>query len=449
MTVTETETRAPEGQLLRVLGATFGVAVAVGAMIGAGILRAPAAVARDVPDARIMLGLWALGAVYVALQANIAAELATSMPRVGGAYVYVKRAMGSAGGLAVGWTDWMTFVAAIAALSVACADFLALLWPASARLAPLPAVLIQLTILALNAVGLREGRRLQEITSLIKAFALAAFCVAAIVVAMRAHPVARPVATHPPVTWTGIIAAFQLIAGAYAGWIAPAHFSEENCDPGRSIPRAMGSGIVFVALLYLVVNGALLAALGNEGMRTSALPFTAVLASTGSTIAGTLFALCAMLSVASCANAQVMAAPRVLLALARDGLLPAVFRRVNRGGSPYVGLVLTAVVTTALTVRGSFAIAFGLIATLNAAAGVLVIAAYFVLRHRAAELHRPFRAIAHPWLPALGGAITLALFFLFLGNDWRGAAFALALWLLCIPFAYVARRMRGPAPAAV
>jgi amino acid transporter len=150
-----------------------------------------------------------------------------------------------------------------------------------------------------------------------------------------------------------------------------------------------------------------------------------------------------MLSVASCANAQVMSAPRILLALARDGLLPSIFLRVNKGGSPYMGLVLTVLATAALTFTGSFEIAFGLVATLNAAASLMVIGAYFVLRRKAAELHRPFRAIAHPWLPMLGFVTSLAFFLLFLANNWIGGVYALALWLLCIPFALVARRMRA------
>jgi len=439
--------QASQGHLLRILGLWFGIAVALGSMIGAGILRAPSLIAHDVPDVRIILGLWVLGAIYVALQGNVLSELATAVPRAGGPYVYMHRAFGDVGGLAVGWTDWMAHVSATAALSVSFADFLALIWPAEAHATSATAAMVLMAIFGLNAIGLREGRALQESTSLLKAAALIAFCIAAVVLAVRLHPAARalpPIA--PLIGWTGLIAAFQLIAGAYSGWIEPAYFSEENEDPGRSIPRAIGIGILVTAALYLSVNGVLLATLGIAGVAHSALPFTAVLSQVGGSAAGILFAVCAMVIVASCANASVMAAPRILLALSRDHLLPAPFRTVNKGGSPPVGFLLTAIVAIALATTGSFGIAFGLIATLNAAAGLLVIVAYFVLRRREPDLARPFRALAHPVLPALALAANILLFVLFLNADRLGALYAVIMWLLCIPFAIVARRARRTAP---
>jgi amino acid transporter len=103
---------APKGELLRILGVPFGIATAVGGMIGVGILRAPALIAADVPDARFIVLLWVLGAIYVSVQANVMAELATAIPRAGGPYIFVRHALGDVGGLAVGWTDWMAFVCA-------------------------------------------------------------------------------------------------------------------------------------------------------------------------------------------------------------------------------------------------------------------------------------------------------------------------------------------------
>ena len=435
------EASAPRGELLRILGVPFGIATAVGGMIGVGILRAPSVIAHDVPDARIIILLWVLGAIYVTMQANVMAELATAIPRSGGPYVFVQRALGDVGGLAVGWTDWMSFACAIAALSVAFADFLGILWPAAAHLAPVTAVGIQVMLFATNAFGLREGTLLQNLTSLLKALALVAFCVAAAM--MVAH--ARGSAPPPPVShwgWIGMVAAFQLIAGAYSGWNQPTYFSEENRDPGRSIPRAMVIGLVLAAVLYVSVNVALLAALGAKGVAQSALPFTAVLTQVGGAAAGTIFAVCALLSVASCANAGVMAAPRILLALSRDGLLPRMFQRVNKGGSPYFAMMLTAAISIALTLTGSFDLAFGLIGTLNAAFIMITMVAYFVLRRREAELHRPFRAIAHPWLPAIALLSCLVLFVLFLNANWLGGLYAAIMWLLCIPFALIARRMK-------
>jgi APA family basic amino acid/polyamine antiporter len=448
-TVEDAVRPAPRGELLRILGVPFGIATAVGGMIGVGILRAPSVIAAEVPDGRVIVLLWVLGAIFVAVQANVMSELATAIPRAGGPYIYVRRALGDVGGLAVGWTDWMAFVCGIAALSVAFAEFLGILWPAAAHVTPITAVAVQVVIFGMNAIGLRQGTLVQHLTSLLKALALVAFCVAAAIVATRMHrdtPVPQPM-SH--IGWFGLIAAFQLIAGAYSGWNQPTYFSEENREPGRSIPRAMGIGLILTAALYISVNVALLAALGARGTAQSALPFTSVLTQVGGAGAGIVFAVCALLSVASCANAGIMAAPRILLALSRDGLLPRMFQAVNKGGSPHFAFALTAIVSIALTLTGSFDLVFGLLATLNAAMIILVIVAYFVLRRRDAELHRPFRAIAHPWLPAIALISNLVFFALFLNANWLGGLYAAIMWVLCIPFALVARRVarRTPSPA--
>lgn len=436
------------GELLPILGATFGIAVAVGAMIGVGILRAPSLIARDVPDARLILGLWLIALLHAVLEANVIAELGTAIPRAGGPYIYVHRAFGDVGGLVVGWTLWMQRAASTAALSIAFADFLALLWPAARHAVPALAVVMQIAMFGMNIAGLREGRAIQEVTSLVKALALFGFCVVAFVIVSP-----LPATAAPPVPAlvgsAGLVAAYQLIVGAYSGWYEPAFFTEELRDGGRSLPRVMAIGLLLTAFLYVAINGALLHALDVAGVAQNALPFTTVLARMGGAFAGGAVAIFAMVSVASCSNAGVMSAPRILLALSRDKLLPSIFQTVNRGGSPSVAIVMTAVVAIAIALTGSFNLAFGLIATLQSAAFILVIIAFFVLRRREPELTRPFRAIGYPWLPALVLAVDLALLALFLNANWTGGLFAAIMWLLCIPFALIARRARRMAPDPV
>ena len=79
----------PPGRLLSILGLGFGLAGAVGGTIGAGILRTPGLVAAQLPTAPL------LGAICIA-------ELAASLPRAGGWYVYAERAFGRRVGFLVG-----------------------------------------------------------------------------------------------------------------------------------------------------------------------------------------------------------------------------------------------------------------------------------------------------------------------------------------------------------
>jgi APA family basic amino acid/polyamine antiporter len=86
------------GELLRVLGAGFGLAVVIGGTVGLGILRSPAVVAEHAGSAAMSLMLWGLGGLYALLAAASYADLATSIARSGGVYVYARSAMGNGGG---------------------------------------------------------------------------------------------------------------------------------------------------------------------------------------------------------------------------------------------------------------------------------------------------------------------------------------------------------------
>lgn len=165
---------ARRGELQRILGVSFGIAVTVGSAIGAGILRAPSLIAQLVPDTGAMLLLWIAGGLVAAAGANVLAELATALPRAGGPYVYVRRALGDVAGAAVlaltgsfkvvfgmiATLNAATFALAIAALFVLRWREPALPRPFRAVLYPwLPgaALVIELALFALFLAGSPEG----------------------------------------------------------------------------------------------------------------------------------------------------------------------------------------------------------------------------------------------------------------------------------------------------
>ncbi len=437
-------TAAPRGRghLLKILGVTFGIAVAVGNVIGSGILRAPASIAGTLPDIGWIMALWVLGGLHAALAVNIFAELGTSVPQSGGPYVYAHRAFGDVAGLIVGWSDFLSKLAGVAAASISFAEFLPLVWPAAAGFKPAIAVAMQLALYGANFLGLREGRVLQESTSLIKVIMLLVFAAAAIAIAEPMRSAGTGASVSVSFGWVAVIGAYALIKGAYSGFQAPVYFTEENEQPASSIPRALTLGLVVTAVVYLAVNGGLLLALGTGGTAATPLPFGTVLARIGGTLPATLFAIGAMVTVAGTANAIIMSGPRLLFAMARDKLLPAALRSVNRGGTPDMAMLMMALASLALAATGSFALVFGLIALLDTVAAILVEGSLFALRRKEPDLPRPFRAIGYPLLPALVLAIDLALLVMFAGADWVGLAFGAGLAAVCVPFALVARRAR-------
>lgn len=438
---------APRNHLLHILGVAFSVAVALGSMIGSGVLRSPSAVAASVESTGVILLLWLAGALHAGLAANVLVELGTTVPRDGGPYVFTHRAMGDVPGLIAGWSTWGATVAGVAAAAVSFANFLAILVPSLAPREAGIAIALQLVLYGTNILGLREGRALQETTSFAKAVLLLAFAAATV---FAVPPAAAKLMPSPAaaITWIGIVGAYKLIRGAYAGWDAPIYFSEENASPGHSIPRGVFIGLAFTSLLYLAVNASLLHGLGPQGTAQSALPFMAVLHSVAGPFASLLFAIGAMTTVISCANANIMIAPRVIFALARDRLLPRSLAAVNSGGSPHYAYLISGLASIALSATGQFVLVFGLIGTLDTLTGLLTVASLFVLRTREPSLPRPYRAIGYPFLPALAFAIDAVLMVLFNAADIRGFVAAAALSALCVPFAWIAHRARRGDTAA-
>jgi basic amino acid/polyamine antiporter, APA family len=120
------------GQLRRLLGLGFGLAVIIGSTIGVGILRTPGLVAGHLHSSSAILIVWLVGGIYTLLGAVCLAELGTMVPQAGGYYVYARRGFGDWVGFSVGWTDWLTYCTILAYVSIGLAEFSSVLLPALA-----------------------------------------------------------------------------------------------------------------------------------------------------------------------------------------------------------------------------------------------------------------------------------------------------------------------------
>jgi basic amino acid/polyamine antiporter, APA family len=385
--------------LLRVLGVLFGATIIVGNTIAAGILRTPGDVAAQLPSPAWFLGVWIAGGIYALCGAMTMAELAAALPKSGGQYVYARRALGEYAGFVIGWTDWLSSSASIAAVAIAVGELVGGIWPDVAR-GTVVAVIVVLVFTTLHWVGVRTGDVATQVWGVIKVTALFAVAVACLL-APAATPTAQTQAFPSGLALTGaIVLAFQSVIYTYDGWTGYTYFGGEVKDP-RQIPRAMALGVVSVMVVYLALNWAFLHVLGIQGMsgekfaaRSAAI---AVFGAAGDRIVSTVL----LLSMLGAISALIMLTARVPFALAEDGLLPRNVARVNRGGTPHVSLLLTAAVVLLLVATGTFASVLALAAFFFVLQYATSFTALFVLRKREPDLQRPYRAIGYPAIPAI------------------------------------------------
>ena len=431
------------GSLLRVLGKFFALAVVIGATIGGGILYTPGKMAALVPNAWLYMAVWVFGGSNALLGATVFAELGAMIPLSGGPYPFARRALGEYAGFIVGYTQWMLGCVGIAGLLLLIGEYSYVLVSPLAGQAVAVAFTTLTVLTVLNWRSVRDGGRIQVVTTVAKTLALGAVVAAAF---LMPHP---PVASAAPplVTPHGIalVGAFALampgVIFAYDSYYYPIFFGEELRDPGREIPRAIFRGLAVIIVMYLLLNAAFLWVLPIARMANE--PFV------GGDVAKVLFGvhgdqiirIIVIVSVLGTINAIVLATARGLLAMGRDGLFAHYVTRVNAGGTPTVALLLSAVTTAAFLLSGTFGAVLGVFALLLGVNLLLMAISLIVLRRREPDAPRPYRAWGYPWTTWAAIFIGVVFIVTIALSDQRNGMIALAILLASYPVYWGTRRL--------
>jgi basic amino acid/polyamine antiporter, APA family len=412
------------GQLRRVLGVGFGLAVSIGGTIGVGILRTPGLVAEQLHVPLAILLLWVAGGVYTLLGANCLTELGLMLPRAGGFYVYVRRAFGNTMGFAVGWTDWFMYCSVLGYLSIAIAEFVAALGLIPGSAIRFFSVLILVSIVALQWLGIRISSLFQEVTTSLKCVVFLVLVAACLLVPTDGYPSA-----HIPssMTFSGLVIALQAIVITYGGWQSPLYFVEEDRDPARNLPRTMIGGVLSVIGIYLLVNIALLKLLPMSELAGATLPAADAARGVAGAHGRTLIIVLSVISLVPLLNAITMMGTRVIFAMGRDQLFWSRTSSVNPSGTPDTATLLTAAVAVGLIATGTFQRLIAMTSFFLAANYCLCCVALLVLRQREPDLPRPYRAWGYPWSVWLVTAGSMSFLVGTLAGDLFNGLAALAL----------------------
>ena len=434
------ESSSESGKLLRILGVGFGLAVTIGGTIGMGILRTPGEIAAQLPTPTLFIGVWILGGVYALLGAINVAELGTMIPRSGGWYVFVHRAMGNYPGFVVGWSDWLSTCGTLAVIAMVVGEYTAVLIPRLAGRDKSIALVVTLAFAALQWRGIRWGSFTQNVTSLLKTLIFAVIAIAAFTYGGNTSTGTSLPSPHGYALFGALIIALQGVLYTYDGWYGVIYFGEEVRNPKRDVVRSMIGGVLLVIAIYLVVNLAYVYVLPMSELAGENFAAGAVANKIFGAYGDKTIRVLAILSLLSTINAYTLTAPRILYAMSCDELFARRATRVNRGGTPTVTLLISTVVAVLFIFR-SFEQVLAALAFFFVANYTMAYLSLIVLRRREPDLPRPYRAWGYPWttvIVLLGSIIFLVGAVI---SDKKDSLFALIILAASVPIYLVVRLM--------
>jgi len=394
--------KAEPGSIQARLGTFDTAMVVVSLVVGIGIFRTPAIVAKAAGTESRFLLAWALAGLVSLVGALVFAEIGSSHPRAGGYYRVVADCYHPALAFMLNWAQTLMQGAGAAGVAFIGAEYLVgLLLPPEKRggnAVLLVALSLMLVLLALNGLGIRVGAGAQNVLSMTKIVMIAGLAVLAFAFAPRAN---GPSATPAPLAG-GLAAALIPCFYAYGGYHMTMNLGADVKDARRRFPLAVTAGMLAVVGLYLAINFAYVRTLGAAGVAGSTLVAAALARASLGTGGEAVVSALIFLSAAGFVNATVLQMPRSYHAMAEDGVLPSVFRRVDpRTQVSLAGLALFgATMLVPAFLLGSFEKLLNYIIFTDMVTLVVVASTLFVLRRRG-EGAGTFRIPGYPVLPAL------------------------------------------------
>ena len=459
-----------ENRLRRVLGPVQLTSLGVGAVIGAGIFVSTGAVARMTAGPALTLSYCVAGLVCV-FAALCYAEFASMVPVAGSAYTYAYATLGELLAWIIGWDLVLEYAVSSATVANGWSGYFqsvldvfgwkippALAGPivsynpqlgrliATGSIINLPALLIVVLITCVLVIGIQESASFNTALVGIKVAACLFVIGVGAFYVNRAnwHPFApfgftglqvfghtllgQSDAGGKPV---GMLAGAALAFFAYIGFDSVSTHSEEAKNPQRDVPIGIIVSLVLCTLLYILVVGVLTGMVPYDQLDMNA-PVADAFRRVGLRWAQFLIALAGIAGITSVLLVTMLSQARILLAIARDGLLPPGFFGAvhERFRTPWKSTLVTGLFVGSLAAFLPIDVLLMLVNMGTLFAFVIVCAAVLIMRRTHPDAERPFRVPLVPLVPILGIASCLLLMFSLPSENWLRLIVWLAIGLL-------------------
>jgi basic amino acid/polyamine antiporter, APA family len=414
----------------------------VGIVVGVGIFKSPSIVAANTGSATLFLLTWVLGGVISFVGALCYAELATAYPHPGGEYHYLTRAFGKNVAFLFAWAR-MTVIqtGSIAMLSFVLGDYLSRIFLLGPYSSALYGAIGIITLTVINIIGIREGKSVQNILTVVKVGGL-------LFVVLGGIFISSPGAFSDPPNTTpqafGLAMIFVLLT--YGGWNEAAYISAELKGTGREMVRSLLWGIILITAVYVVVNWVYIHVLGIASVgRSGAVAFD-VMARIAGPYGAVLTTALIAISALGAMNATIITGARTNYALGAEFSLFRFLGTWNEGaGSPVIALIVQGLFSLLLVLLGSFTMK-GFVTMVEYTAPMfwlfffLATLSIVVLRRKEPQTKRPFVVPCYPFTPLLFCAICIYMLISSIRYTGIGALTGVAVFLAGIPFLVISKR---------
>jgi APA family basic amino acid/polyamine antiporter len=399
---------ASKPSLARQLGLFDATMLVMGGIVGSGIFINPYVVAQQVHTPALILSAWIFGGVVGVGGAFIWAELAATLPEVGGQYAYLREAYHPAVAFLYGWVLLLVIqTGGMAAVSITFARYFVDLSGLRTRdWVIATAALAVLTLI--NCLGVKTGGRTQSALMVVKIVTISAVVIAGL--ALTGGHVNRITVVEREWSLTSFGAAMVPVLFAYGGWQTANFLAGEVKEPEKNLPRGLLLGVLGVVILYIGVNWVCLRSLGPQALARTTTPASAVMRMALGQRGAMFIAAAIAISTLGFLSQSILTAPRVYFAMAEDGLF---FRAIAwldpRTRVPVVAIVLQSAWTIVIALSGRYEQILNYVISMDFLFFGLTATTLFVFRRRAArgEMYasQAYRMPGHPVSTALFAAI--------------------------------------------
>jgi basic amino acid/polyamine antiporter, APA family len=407
-------------KLKKELGLFDVYAICTGAMFSSGFFLLPG-LAADQTGGSVALAYLIAGILMLPAMFSMA-ELATAMPRAGGDYYFLDRAMGPLVGTVGGTGTYLALTLKSAFALIGMGAYIGLFFNVNIQVL---AVVLTLAFALLNIFGAKETTGLQRLLIIVLVSVMSVFIGSGIVEILNPEIPTNMRGSFDPFLTDGIaglLGTVGFVFVSYAGLTKIASVSEEVKDPGRNIPLGMMLSIISTTAIYVIGIVVMMAVIPIESFEASLTPVADAAEGALGWLPGDLGLLLVVASAvaafASTGNAGILAASRYPLAMGRDRLVPNAFASVNpRTNTPVFSIIFTSsLMIFAILALDEESIA-KVASTFQLIIFMLVNFAVIVMRQSKIEFYDPiYKSPLYPWMQISG--IMASLFLLsYIGTD--------------------------------